>query len=396
MRTGSGSDEGPASQGRRRPSPDPGEVRQVQVHLSWGTIFKVSVAFIAGLALFKLWPFLLLVLLALLIGVTLQPAVAWLEAHRLKRRTAIAVVIAIVLAAFCLGLVILIPALIEQTETFSRNFPSLRDTILSWLPKEGVLRQALNHVLENSGWTEMGSSLSNVLSMGGAALEGIMRSLLVLVIAFYIMIDGGRVYQWFLVFFSNRLRTKIRDTADQISRVVVGYVTGQALTSLIVMIYTLVVLSVLRVPGALMLSLLAAVFDLVPVLGFFLYTIPAFLLGLTVSPNTALWVLGLYIVYQPIEGYLLVPMIYGQRMRLSALTVLLGLLGGGILAGIPGALAALPILASYSAIEEIWLTPILGKQVPAKHESLKNDEFGRKGRTRVRRPHGSGAASAAD
>jgi len=68
-----------------------------------------------------------------------------------------------------------------------------------------------------------------------------------------------------------------------------------------------------------------------------------------------------------------------KSLRLSTLTVLLGLLAGTLLAGIPGALAALPIIASYEAIERIWLKPFLRDGVSEKHELQKDQEFGEKG-----------------
>ena len=77
-------------------------------------------------------------------------------------------------------------------------------------------------------------------------------------------------------------------------------------------VFVFVLLTVLHVPSVLLLATLAGVFDILPVLGFFLAVIPAMLFALTVSPITALLVLGIYIVYHAIENYLVVPMIYGK------------------------------------------------------------------------------------
>ena len=96
------------------------------------------------------------------------------------------------------------------------------------------------------------------------------------------------------------------------------------------------------------------------------------------SPRTALIVVGLYVLFHALETYYIVPMVYGKHLRVSTLTVLLGLLAGMLLAGIPGALAALPILASYAAIERIWLKPFLRDGVSEKHELQKDQAFGDK------------------
>ena len=137
-------------------------------------------------------------------------------------------------------------------------------------------------------------------------------------------------------------------------------------------------LAILHVPGALTLAVLAGILDVLPVLGFIISTVPAFLLAMGVSPQTGFTVLALYVLFQLFEGYYIVPKIYGKRLRLSTLTVLLGLSAGALFAGIPGVLAALPVIASYEAIEKIWLARFLREGVAEKHEMQKDEEFGEK------------------
>ncbi len=141
----------------------------------------------------------------------------------------------------------------------------------------------------------------------------------------------------------------------------------------------IIVLSLLHVPGALSLAILAGLLDILPIIGFIISTVPAFLLGLSVSPKTAVIVLILYLLFHVFENYFIVPKVYGKNLRLSTLTVLLGLLVGMLLAGIPGTLAALPVIASYAAIERIWLKPFLRDGVSEKHELQKDEAFGEEG-----------------
>lgn len=157
-----------------------------------------------------------------------------------------------------------------------------------------------------------------------------------------------------------------------------NYIVGQAITSALVMVFTFSVLSLLHAPGALMLAIIAAFFDVLPMLGFFLLTAPEFLMALSASLKTALIVLALYVLYGALESKFIVPKVYGKSLRLSTLSVLLGLLVGTLLAGLPGALAALPLVASYSVIERIWLKHYLGEGVSEKHELQKEKKFGEK------------------
>jgi predicted PurR-regulated permease PerM len=92
-----------------------------------------------------------------------------------------------------------------------------------------------------------------------------------------------------------------------------------------------------------------------PVLGVVVSTLPAVLLALTVSPLAAAAVLALYILYHVIENDVLVPRVYGRRLRMSGLAVLIALVVGGTLQGILGAVLVLPLVAAYPIVERIWL-----------------------------------------
>src|SRR5204862_8297636 len=136
-------------------------------------------------------------------------------------------------------------------------------------------------------------------------------------------------------------------TLPEISEVVVAYVQGQLVTSLFFGAFTLGVLTLFRVPAALPLALLAAVCDALPILGGFISTIPAVLFALTVSHVAAAALLVLYLLYHAFENYVIVPRVYGNRLRLSTLAVIIALLIGGSLYGVPGAILALPFASAY-------------------------------------------------
>jgi predicted PurR-regulated permease PerM len=101
---------------------------------------------------------------------------------------------------------------------------------------------------------------------------------------------------------------------------------------------------------------------------------PPVLLALTVSPGVALTVLLLYAVYHAVENYVIVPRVYGRRLRLSGLAVLLAVLAAGTVGGIPGAIAVLPVVVSYPIIERLWLADSLGRRVVREHEAAAKTE----------------------
>jgi predicted PurR-regulated permease PerM len=127
---------------------------------------------------------------------------------------------------------------------------------------------------------------------------------------------------------------------------------------------------VLHVPAALLLAVIAGLADFVPVLGFIASAIPAVALALTVSPRTAMLTLALWVVYHGIENYLIAPWAYGKRLKLSDLAIILAFVVGAELAGVIGALIALPIAALYPTIERLWLREQLPRETVAEHRAL--------------------------
>jgi predicted PurR-regulated permease PerM len=127
---------------------------------------------------------------------------------------------------------------------------------------------------------------------------------------------------------------------------------------------------ILGVPAAAPLAVIAGICDFVPVLGILLATVPAALLALSVSPGAALAVVVAYVVYHLFETYFLLPRIYGNKLKISTLSVLLALIIGGRLQGIIGAVLVLPLVAAYPIIERHWLGGYLRSRVLTDHQAL--------------------------
>ncbi len=352
--------------------------QRVELHIPWLTFIKVAAVLLAAYAVYVLWSLLLLVFLALFLAVTLHAFVDWLDGKGLRHWASLLIVIGGLLTVIGVSMALIFPALLDQASAFGQNLPKLHQEALNQLPVSGAIRQNIDRMLDTANWSEADAWFGHFWSAGGIALSGISEVVLLLVIALYLLIDGSKTYEWLLAFFSPLKRAKLRLTSEEVSQVIFGYVSGQVITSALVTVYAFVVLSVLHVPGALLLSILAGLLDILPILGIIFATAPAFLLALSVSPKTALIVVGLYLLFHALEIYYIVPKVYGKHLRVSTLTVLLGLLAGALLAGIPGALAALPIIASYAAIERIWLKPFLRDGVSEKHELQKDQHFGEK------------------
>jgi predicted PurR-regulated permease PerM len=217
---------------------------------------------------------------------------------------------------------------------------------------------------------EVADSVKRPLVWGQLAIGAVLGGVLAIVLALYLLLDGKRSYAWLLAYVPRHHRKKMAQTVPTVFEVVMAYVQGQLLTSLLCGLFAFGTLTVLDVPSALPLAVLAAICDVVPILGIFISTIPAAIFALTVSPFTAAAVVGLYLLYHVLEDYVIIPRVYGRRLRLSLLVVLIALIVGGSLYGILGAILVLPLFAAYPIIEKIWLHEYLSDEVVADHTVL--------------------------
>jgi predicted PurR-regulated permease PerM len=190
----------------------------------------------------------------------------------------------------------------------------------------------------------------------------------------YLLVDGRRTWEWLRAYVPQRHHQRFDATTEDVRREVGAYVAGNIATSVFATVFVLISLNMLHVPAALVLALLAGVFDFVPVLGFALSAAPAVLLALTKSTTTALVVIALYITYHFVENYFIAPKVYGNRLKLSDVAVLVAFAVGAQLAGVIGALIALPIAAAYPAVERLWLAPYLARGAVKEHDRIEGDE----------------------
>ena len=309
-----------------------------------------------------------------LLAVGLYPLVHWMESHRLPRWLAILILTLGLSVIMITIFVSLIPRMLDEFSTFLDNLPQLRTNILSYLAPNNPLRPLLEKNLDRKVLLPDNYNFSHIYTAGSLAWGSLSELFLILIFTVYLVMDGERVIKWSTAFFSLTRRAKIRLTFREVSEIIFSYVSGQFITSLFSFIFSFSVLTVLNVPGALLLAVLAALFDVLPFLGFILAVLPAMLFAFRVSHLTPLYVLLCYLAYHAIEVYLIVPLVYGHRLRLSGFTVLIATLTAGFLAGIEGAISILPVVASYPVIEKIWLRPYLGKNVLDEHHRMENPD----------------------
>jgi len=344
---------------------------RLDVSVSWGTIFKVLSAALFVWAVLRLSGPFLLFLISLLLAVTLSPLAARLERRGVSHGVAVGAIAAAMVGVILLFFWLVVPPLTDQALFLQRDLETRRAAIQQRLSGiHPLVATIVMQILELPRSPEVAASLHRTLAWGRFAVMGGTAAILVLVLTLYLVLDGRRFYAWLLAYVPRRHRRRMAATVSEVSEVIIAYVQGQVFTSIVYGLYAFATLAIFRVPAAVPLALLAAFCDVIPVLGVVVSTVPAVLLALTVSPIAAAAVLALYILYHVVENYVLIPWVYGRRLRLSGLAVLIALVVGGTLQGILGAVLVLPLVAAYPIIERIWLHEYLSDEVLTDHSAL--------------------------
>src|SRR5215208_1858613 len=311
-------------------------------------------------ALFLIWQvrtFIGWFVIALFLAAVLNPAVNWLQRrHRLiKRPIAIALTYLGVLVALLLVVGIFLPVLVDQINglvkfvTTAANAPEGPTKYIQGLAKQNGLGEFLQRFSDQLDELrkQLGGVLKNLFSSSGqiaVSAAGFLAALAtVLTLTFFLILGSERYVNAGVGLFPEAHRPLVRRLLTQSAGAISGYITGNLAISVICGVTTFAVLLILGMPYAAPLALLVAVLDLVPLVGATLGGALLVVVGLFVAPWKAVVLLVYIVVYQQVESNFLQPVVYSKAVQLNGLVILIALMVGAQLLGIPGALLAIPV-----------------------------------------------------
>jgi predicted PurR-regulated permease PerM len=330
--------------------------------LPWPLVIQV-LGVVAAVWLFvATWPVWLLLFTALIIAAAILPAARLGQRYRVPRAVTVLVVYVAVAGVLTLMGRLLWPALSEQWAQFTEQLPRLIDNVKDWI---GDLRG----LVERWGGTVSAPKADNLQVVAGALLANTMRLtagtvgalfeiLAVLVVAAYLVIDAPEIGRTLLAVLPPAARPTATVLAPAVLNRIGGYVRGQLVSSLFVGALIAVALAVLGVRYSLLIGALAAVFNIVPFVGATLAAVLAVLSALNESVTLAALTLAAMVGAQTVEGKVLAPHFVGHATGLHPLVVLLALLAGAGMAGLVGALVAVPFLAGlWEIVRTLYVEP---------------------------------------
>lgn len=282
---------------------------------------------------------LVLVLLSFILTVALNPIVKFLnQKFKLPKIPSIAGAYLLVVLVFATMLALLIPPLAKQFVHLVNNFnvPFLQEQVQDF----NFTLQELSSVVSN-----FGSSFTVVVNIINSTFNGVFTIFTVMVMSFYLMLERADIHKkaaWFTK--KEAYINQVKEFIDSVELQLGGWVRAQAILMFSIFLVTYISLSLISVPYALPLALLAGFLEIVPNLGPTLAMVPAlFISYLTFGPIMTGIVALLYIVIQQLENNILVPKVMKTNANVNPLIAIVSILVGLELAGIIGALLAIPV-----------------------------------------------------
>jgi predicted PurR-regulated permease PerM len=368
----------------------PAGARVSTLSLSGWTVARYTLVVLLMLGgvylLWRIQEVLLLLLLAILFATAIEPLVNRVRRGPFSRGQGILIVYAgIFLLIAALGM-FLVPSLVDQLTRFVNTVPqqiaALRPTIeqIDFAPLRSLLLRgveeagpAVQHGLQepvDSAQTEQ------LVGVGGAFAHSLFSVITVFLLAYYWMTERIAIKRAILRLVPADHARHVNATWLEVEDRLGAWVRGQLLVMLAIGVMAGAAFVVLGLPNPLLLAALAALFEVIPMLGPILAFVPALLVAATVDPFRALLLLPIAVVIQQIEGNVLIPRIMSHAVGISPLTVVLGILIGAILYGPAGAFLAVPVAAAIQVILNHTLRPALEEptsDVPIPPAELQGD-----------------------
>jgi predicted PurR-regulated permease PerM len=335
-----------------------------------GTGFALGVALIVGLIVLgnAAARALLLVFISVVLAAGLEPFIGWIRGHILLGRgmTILLVYGAFLVAVLGLALVAL-PAAIAQLQSTVELLPPFFDRILDWAAdlRPVALARGIDALVDAASRlvkppVDSTPTTGQVVQVGLTVAETVASIVTVLTVVYLWLVEHARIQRYALAFVPTHRRARARNVWNQIETRLGYWVRGQLILMGAMGLATTIAYSVLGVPAPLLLGLIAALTEAIPLVGPLLGAIPAVIVAATVSPELALVVAGVYLVLQLLEGNLLVPLVMRNSVGISPFIVILSLLVGGAAGGLLGALFAVPIAAAI----EVAIEGLQSREVP--------------------------------
>jgi len=337
--------------------------KAIKIEISTNVIWKTILILLLLWFLFLVRDILLLLFLAIVIVSAIQPFVDRMERKRVPRALSTILVYIVFIFLFGLLVYLIAPVLTEELNQFAQDIPKYLQSASNFL--ENIVQIAADYNFEedlrrliSNSTNSLTDSLSGVFSNSLQFLGNFFKVIIVASLSFYMLVkkDGTKG------FLQNTIPKKYQEytigLVERIQKKIGRWLIGQVTLILIIFGLDYLALYLMGVPFALIIAIFGGLLEIIPFIGPTIAVIPAALAALTISPLTMIFIIIAYIAIQQVENHLLTPLIMRSAVGLNPVVIILVLLIGGTLAGVPGVFLAVP----FAAAADIFLSDLIDKK----------------------------------
>jgi len=339
--------------------------RNQELTITVGTIIKIALVAVGCYLVYFFNELILVVLTAIVIASAVEPAVVRLESWKIPRVFGVFTVFSVAIGFITLIVISMIPLLAQEGSQFVNEFPKYLQTTNLWIADQagdsnvlsGIFgaegNLSIEELFQNASET-LGFAASGIGNIVGALFGSLLNFMLIVVLAFYFASQEYGIDNFLKIVVPPKHSRYAINLWRRSQRKIGLWMQGQMLVMIMTGTFVYLGLAIIGIwyPGileyALILALIAAVAEMVPVVGAFISAIPALAIAFITGGGTAAIVVGLfYLVYQQFQGNLIYPLVVNKVVGVPPLLVIIGLIVGAKLFGILGAILSVPFAAAF-------------------------------------------------
>ncbi len=329
----------------------------MRVTLSPLSILKVFGVILLLIFIYAIRDILLLIFVSMVLAAALDPWVDAMKKWGLPRALGILLIYLILGSAFVFAIVMMIPPIIDQLTQLYASFPSILHNMSSLLQGFSIQESLQQGAAEFLAKFETSKAVTSVFSVVGNFVGGIFGVFLMMVMTFYMTVKEDNIGKMVKTFSPKKYEKFFGEILRDISKKLGHWLRSQLLLGVIIGVMVYIPLKILGVQYALVLAVLAGVTELIPFVGPWIGAIPGVLIAFIQAPILGLAAIIVYVVIQQLENNIITPKIMSKAVGLSPLVVIVALLIGIKVAGVLGALMAVPaalIISTFLKYLDRW------------------------------------------
>jgi predicted PurR-regulated permease PerM len=324
-----------------------------KIDISVNTIFKTILILLALWFLYLIRDIVLLLFIAVVIVSAIDPAVDFLKRKKIPRPVGTLLLFLALAALIALAISFLVPPMVKQFHDFSQNIPKYYSSAENSLNSAGNFLAAQNinigiGQITNDIGSFFGGLPQNIFSRTVGIFSGLISTIVVLAMAFYMSVEEKGVKKFIVSVTPEGHKEYAASVTDRIESKIGKWMLGQLVLMVIIFILDFIGLSLIGLPYALILAFIAGLLEIVPYVGPIVSAIPGIIIGLSISPLMGFLVFIIYLAAQQFETNVVVPQVMKKAVGLNPVATILAILTGFKLAGVLGAIIAIPVATAVS------------------------------------------------